>query len=99
LERRGNASALALVCVDVSQKAAAVRSAPPKIEGPGEESTGGPVHNSARVIGLLGPLKYHACFTWGGDDGSDQEAHIRPEGGTDAEAPRGGTQSSGNPQA
>ena len=29
-------------------------------------------------------------LTWGGDDGSDQEAHIRPEGGTDAEAPRGG---------
>ena len=48
-----------------SQKAAAVRSAPPKIEGPGEESIGGPVHNSARVIGLLGPLRYHSCFTWG----------------------------------
>jgi hypothetical protein len=65
----------------------------------GEESNGGPVHNSARVIGLLGPLKYYACFTKGGDDGSDQEAHIRPEGRTDAQAPRGGTQSSSNPQA
>ena len=38
-------------------------------------------------------------LTWGGDDGSDQEAHIRPEGGTDAEAPRGGTRGSGNPEA
>jgi len=38
-------------------------------------------------------------LTWGGDDGSDQGAHIRPEGGADAEAPRGGTQGSGNPEA
>src|SRR5688500_14219870 len=57
------------------------------------------VHNSARVIGLLGPLKYYACLTKGGDDGSYQEAHIRPEGRTDAQAPRGGTKSSSNPQA
>ena len=38
-------------------------------------------------------------LTWGGDDGSDQGAHIRPEGGADAEAPRGGTKGSGNPEA
>jgi hypothetical protein len=30
-------------------------------------STDGPVHNSGREIGLPGPLKYAACFTWGGD--------------------------------
>ncbi len=36
---------------------------------------------------------------WGGDDGSDQGTHIRSEGGTDAEAPRDGTQGGGNPQA
>ena len=38
-------------------------------------------------------------LTWGGDDGSDEEAHIRSEGRTNAEAPRGGTQGSGNAQA
>jgi hypothetical protein len=38
-------------------------------------------------------------LTWGGDDGSDEEAHIRSEGRTNAEAPRGGTQGSGNTQA
>jgi hypothetical protein len=32
-------------------------------------------------------------------DGSDQETHIGSEGSPDAEAPRGGTQGSGNPQA
>jgi len=36
---------------------------------------------------------------WGGDDGSDQRTYIRSEGGTDTEAPRNGTQGSGNTQA
>jgi hypothetical protein len=44
---------------------------------------------------------YSACggLLWRGDNGSEQGTYTRSEGGTDAEAPRNGTQGSGNPQA
>ena len=48
---------------------------------------------------MPGLLKYAACSIWGGDDGSNQEAHIRSKGSADAEAAGGGTQGSGNPEA
>jgi hypothetical protein len=44
-------------------------------------------------------LKYAAYSIGGGDDGSNQEAHIRSKGSADEEAAGGGTQGSGNPEA
>ena len=57
------------------------------------------VHNPIRGVGLPSLLKYAAYSIWGGDDGSNQEAHIRSKGSADAEAAGGGTQGSGNPEA
>jgi len=44
-------------------------------------------------------LKYVAYSIGGGDNASNQEAHIRSKGSADEEAAGGGTQGSGNPEA
>ena len=57
------------------------------------------VRNSIPEVGLPSLLKYAACSIRGGDDGSNQEAHIRSKGSADAEATGGGSEGRGNPEA